>query len=176
MTWTWFDFAVIGVVGLSGLFAMARGFVKELISLAGWIVAAIVTFMTYKMVSAQVHTLVKSQTIADIGSGIVIFIVVLVVWGLLTHWFVKRLPGGTFGFIDGFLGLVFGLARGALLVVLAYLLLQVAFKDAMPDWVAKAKTKEYLDQGKTFLERVNPEEWLERGRKAIEDRNKKTTP
>ena len=74
------------------------------------------------------------------------------------------------------LGLVFGLARGALLVVLAYLLLQVAFKDAMPDWVAKAKTKEYLDQGKTFLERVNPEEWLERGRKAIEDRNKKTTP
>ena len=36
----WFDFAVIGVVALSGLLAMARGFVKELISLAGWIVAA----------------------------------------------------------------------------------------------------------------------------------------
>lgn len=176
MSWTWFDFAVIGVVGLSGLLAMARGFVKELISLAGWIIAAIVTFMTYKLVSGPVQGIVKSQTIADIGSGIVIFIVVLVIWGLLTHWFVKRLPGGTFGFVDGILGLVFGLARGALLVVLAYLLLQVAFKDAMPEWVTKAKTKEYLDEGAKFLQRVNPEDWLERGRKAIEDHNKKTTP
>jgi len=172
----WFDFVVIGVVALSGLLAMARGFVKELISLAGWIVAAIVTFLTYKHLSGPVQGIVKSQTIADIGSGIVIFLVVLVIWGLATHWFVKRLPGGTFGFIDGFLGLVFGLARGALLVVLAYLLLGVAFKDAMPAWVTQAKTKEYLDQGKVFLERLNPEEWLERGRKVIEDRNKTPPP
>src|SRR5262249_28735710 len=40
----WFDFAVLGVLALSGLLAMARGFVKELLSLAGWIIAAIVTF------------------------------------------------------------------------------------------------------------------------------------
>ena len=88
----WFDFVIIGVVALSGLLAMARGFVKELISLAGWIVAAIVTFMTYKYLSAPVNNIVKSQTIADIGSGIVIFLVVLIAWGLATHWFVKRLP------------------------------------------------------------------------------------
>ena len=75
----WFDFVVIGVVALSGLLAMARGFVKELISLAGWIVAAIVTFLTYKYVSEHVKGIVKSQTIADIGSGIVIFLVVLVI-------------------------------------------------------------------------------------------------
>ena len=60
--------------------------------------------------------------------------------------------------------------------VLAYLLLQVAFKDALPTWVSAAKTKDYLDQGAKFLERLNPEEWLERGRKAIEDRNNRTTP
>ena len=64
MTWTWFDFAVIGVVGLSGLFAMARGFVKELISLAGWIVAAIVTFLV----------VVSGIVVAGVGSA---------VWGLL---------------------------------------------------------------------------------------------
>lgn len=172
----WFDFVVIGVVALSGLLAMSRGFVKELISLAGWIIAAIVTFLTYKYVSEPVFEIVKSRTIADIGSGIVIFLVALVVWGLATHWIVKRLPGGTFGFVDGFVGLVFGLARGALLVVLAYLLLGVAFKDAMPQWVSQAKTKAYLDQGKEFLERLNPEQWLERGRKAIEDRDRKPPP
>jgi len=170
----WFDFAVIGVLALSGLLAMARGFVKELLSLAGWIVAAIVTFMALPYVRDPVRNIVKSQTIADIGSGIVIFLVVLVICGLVTSWITRKMPGGTFGFLDGLLGLVFGLARGALLVALAYLLLEFAFKkESLPTWVQEAKTKPYLDDGAAVLRRLNPEEWFERGRKAIEDGTKK---
>lgn len=170
----WFDFAVIGVLALSGLLAMARGFVKELLSLAGWIIAAIVTFMALPYVREPVRNIVKSQTIADIGSGIVIFLVVLVICGIITHALTRRLPSGTFGFVDGVLGLIFGLARGALLVALAYLLLNVAFKsDNLPPWVTEAKTKPYLDQGSDILKRLNPEEWFEKGRKAIEDGTKK---
>jgi membrane protein required for colicin V production len=170
----WFDFAVLGVLALSGLLAMARGFVKELLSLMGWIIAAIVTFITLPYVRDPVRDLVKSQTIADIGAGIVIFLVVLVICGFITGWLTRKMPGGTFGFLDGLLGLVFGLARGALLVALAYVLLQVAFKsDNLPPWVVQAKTKPYLDEGADLLRRLNPEEWFEKGRKAIEDGTKK---
>jgi membrane protein required for colicin V production len=170
----WFDFAVIGLLALSALLAMLRGFVKELLSLAGWIIAALVTFMALPYVREPVRNIVKSQTIADIGSGIVIFLVVLVICGIVTHALTRRLPTGTFGFVDGILGLVFGLARGALLVSLAYLLLNFAFKsDNLPPWVLEAKTKPYLDQGADILKRMNPEEWFERGRKAIEDETKK---
>ena len=167
----WFDFAVLGLLALSGVLAMARGFVKELLSLAGWIVAAIVTFLALPHVSPLALKLVKSKTIADIGTGIVIFLVVLVLCGLITHALTRRLPSGTFGFVDGLFGLVFGLARGALLVSLAYLLLNFAFKsDNLPPWVLEAKTKPYLDQGSDLLKRLNPEEWFEKGRKAIEER------
>lgn len=167
----WFDFAVLGLLALSGLLAMARGFVKELLSLAGWIIAALVTFMALPYVREPVRDIVKSQTIADIGSGIVIFLVVLVICGVITHALTRRLPSGTFGFVDGLLGLVFGLARGALLVSLAYLLLNFAFKsDNLPPWVLEAKTKPYLDQGADILRKLNPEEWFEKGRKAIEER------
>ena len=170
----WFDFAVIGVLALSGLLAMARGFVKELLSLAGWIIAAIVTFMALPHVREPVRNIVKSQTIADIGSGIVIFLVVLVICGLITHALTRRLPSGTFGFVDGLMGLVFGLARGALLVALAYLLINVAFKsDNLPPWVTEAKTKPYLDQGSEILKRLNPEEWFAKGLKTFEDETKK---
>ena len=173
----WFDFTVIGVVALSGLLAMARGFIKELLSLIGWIVAAFVTFLALPYVREPVRNIVKSQTIADIGSGIVIFLVVLVLCGIFTHQLTRRLPSGTFGFVDGLAGLVFGLARGALLVALAYLLIQVAFKENnLPTWVTEARTKEYLDQGAQILRRLNPEDWFERGRKAIEDNTKKTPP
>jgi membrane protein required for colicin V production len=171
---TWFDFAVIGVVALSGLLAMARGFVRELLSLAGWIIAAIVTFVALPHARGPVKDVVGSQTIADIGSGIVIFLVVLVISGFATAWITRRMPGGTFGFLDGLLGLAFGLVRGALLVALAYLLLQYAFKDEnMPDWVTQAKTKEYLQQGAEILKKLNPEEWFEKSRKMIEDGTKK---
>lgn len=167
----WFDFAVLGLLALSALLAMARGFVKELLSLAGWIIAALVTFMALPYVREPVRNIVKSQTIADIGSGIVIFLVVLVICGIITHALTRRLPSGTFGFVDGLLGLAFGLARGALLVSLAYLLLNFAFKsDNLPPWVLEAKTKPYLDQGADILKRLNPEEWFEKGRKAIEER------
>ena len=167
----WVDFAVIGLLALSGLLAMARGFVKELLSLAGWIVAAIVTFLALPHVSPLALKLVKSKTIADIGTGIVIFLVVLVLCGLITHALTRRLPSGTFGFVDGLFGLVFGLARGALLVSLAYLLLNFAFKsDNLPPWVLEAKTKPYLDQGSDILRRLNPEDWFEKGRTAIEER------
>jgi membrane protein required for colicin V production len=170
----WFDFAVLGILALSALLAMARGFVKELLSLAGWIIAALVTFMALPYVREPVRNIVKSQTIADIGSGIVIFLVVLVICGVITHALTRRLPSGTFGFVDGLMGLVFGLARGALLVSLAYLLLNFAFKsDNLPPWVLEAKTKPYLDQGADILKRLNPEEWFEKGRKAIEDETKK---
>jgi membrane protein required for colicin V production len=170
----WFDFAVLGVLALSGLLAMARGFVKELLSLAGWIIAAIVTFLVLPHVREPVRNIVKSQTIADIGSGIVIFLVVLVICGLITHALTRRLPSGTFGFVDGLLGLVFGLLRGALLVSLAYLLLNFAFKsDNLPPWVQEAKTKPYLDQGADILKRLNPEEWFAKGLKTFEDETKK---
>jgi len=172
----WFDFTVIGVLALSGLLAMARGFVKELLSLAGWIIAAIVTFMALPYVRDPVRNIVKSQTIADIGAGIVIFLVVLVICGFITSWITRRMPGGTFGFLDGLLGLVFGLARGALLVALAYVLIQEAFKDKPPEWVAEAKTKPYLDEGSALLKRLNPGEWVDRGRKAIEERKSPQSP
>ena len=153
----WFDFAVLGVLALSALLAMARGFVKELLSLAGWIIAAIVTFLALPYVREPVRNLVKSQTIADIGAGIVIFLVVLVICGFITGWLTRRMPGGTFGFLDGLLGLVFGVARGALLVALAFLLLKFAFKENnLPNWVVEAKTKPYLEEGAALLQRLNP--------------------
>ena len=128
--------------------------------------------MTYKMVVLRCIRLVKSQTIADIGSGIVIFIVVLVVGA--AHALVRQTAARRhLRFHRRIPWARLRSARGALLVVLAYLL-QVAFKDACG--LMQGEDKEYLDQGKTFLERMNPEEWLERGRKMIEDRNKKSTP
>ncbi len=166
----WFDIAVIGVVALSTLLATFRGFIKEILSLIGWVGAAVVTFVTLDKVRPYARQVVQSETVADIGAGVLIFLAVLVVWAFLSGFVTRRLRGGALGFVDGFFGLVYGAARGALLVAIAYVLLQLAYKENnMPPWVGAAITKPYLETGAAWLRRVSPEEWFERGRKAIED-------
>ncbi len=170
----WLDFAIIGIIALSGLLAMARGMVRETLSLIGWVIAAVVTFIALPYAREPVRQIVKSQTIADIGTGIVIFLVVLLICALLTSWITRRIPGGTFGFVDGVLGLLFGLARGAVLVALAYLLMQIAFKENnLPSWVAEAKTRPWMEQGADILRRLSPEDWFEKARKGLEEAPKR---
>ncbi len=165
----WFDIAIIGVVGLSALLAMFRGFIKEMLSLIGWVGAAIVTFLVLPYARPYARQIVKNETVADIGAGVVVFLIVLIVWAFLSGFVTRRLRGGAFGFVDGFFGLVYGVARGALLVAIGYLLLQFAYKDNMPAWATAAVTKPYLERGVAILKELSPEEWFEKGRKAIED-------
>jgi membrane protein required for colicin V production len=169
MTWTdGFDIAVIGLVALSGLVAMARGMVKEALALVGWILAAVVTWIAIRNdASAPVRRVIKDNTIADIATGIVIFLVVLMVCWVIIGWIMRRLPGGTFGIVDALLGLAFGLLRGALFVSLAYLLAEFALKDTMPKWVTDSRSHQWLVRGSTLIKNLNPEEWFAKGWDAI---------
>lgn len=173
---TWFDGVIIGAVALSGLLAMARGMVHEAFSLAGWLLAAILTFIALKQgVSFPVRRLLGSVLIADIGTGILIFLAVLVVFSLLTGWIVRRLPEGRFGFLDRLLGLAFGLARGVLLVLLVYVLLLQVFderKNTMPRAIKDGVTNRYLKQGSEILLEKGGD-WLAWARRQIDTQLKK---
>jgi membrane protein required for colicin V production len=172
----WLDYVIIGIVGLSGLLALMRGFLKEILALVGWVGAALATFFGLPYLSPHARELIKSETIADVGSGVLIFIVFLVVWAFATGLVTKRIGDGTLGFVDRVLGFFFGVLRGALLVVLAYLLAQIAFKENnMPAWIQEAKTRPIMEEGARIIQRITPEDWLERGKKALEDLQGKKT-
>jgi membrane protein required for colicin V production len=161
---TWFDWAVIGVVALSGLLAFSRGFIREMLALAGWVVAGLVTYYTLPSLAPMALQVIDSPTVAPIAAGVIVFLLTLLVFGFISHYIATAVHANhAFGFLDRILGLGFGLVRGALLVSLAYLMLNHVFgKGTPPDWFAKAELGPSLKRGEQAIRSVTPENWLER--------------
>jgi membrane protein required for colicin V production len=118
---TWVDLAVLAVLVISALLAFMRGLVREVLGLGAWIGAIFVGVWALPRVRPQFQQwLGFSPWIDPIAFGVV-FIIALIVLMLLSGWIGALVRGSPMGGIDRTLGLVFGLARGAALCILAYI-------------------------------------------------------
>ncbi len=146
---TLFDGILIGLMLVSGLLAMVRGFSREALSIASWLLAALAAYSFYKTVSPMVAPYTKaissSQTVADIAAAALIFIVVLIVVSLVTMKIADFIVDSKIGPLDRTLGFVFGAVRGALLVVVGLLFVNWLMPENQPSWVADAKSKPMLE-------------------------------
>lgn len=117
------DLVILAVLALSMLFGLWRGFVSEVLSLACWIAAFWVAWAFGDEVAAFYGGFLREPTACIIAGYLTCFLGVVVV-GALLGWMVRRLlsHGGLRGG-DRFLGLLFGMARGLLLVTFAVLML-----------------------------------------------------
>jgi membrane protein required for colicin V production len=155
------DIGVLVVIGLSALLALGRGLIKEILSLFGWVGAAIATYLIYFHVPAVrefARKQIAEQVFADIATAVVVFTVALIVLGIINHFVVSRIPTGFLGPLDKSLGLVFGLARGALLVAVAYILLEYVLPNRA-DWppvIQEARTEPYAAKAASYLKGVIP--------------------
>lgn len=118
----WADFCIIGIILLSTAMSFARGFVKESISLLTWITAIWVGLKFSPMLAELMKNAVETPSVRLIASFLALFIAVLVIGGLLnfiiSHIVHKTGLSGT----NRLIGMVFGLARGILIVGLVILL------------------------------------------------------
>lgn len=121
------DGVVALVIVLSALLAYSRGLVREALAIAGWIVAGILAFIF----APQAEPLIKEvpvvgDFIADscelsmIGAFAAVFAVALIAASLITPLFSSLVQRSALGGLDQGLGFLFGVARGVLLVAIAY--------------------------------------------------------
>ncbi|MGH8215572.1 MAG: CvpA family protein [Rhodanobacteraceae bacterium] len=117
------DILILAVLALSMLFGLWRGFVGEVLSLACWIAAFWVAWAFGDQVARFYDGFLREPTACIIAGYVTCFLGVVIV-GALLGWMVRRLVShGGLGGGDRFLGLLFGLARGGLLVTFAVLML-----------------------------------------------------
>jgi membrane protein required for colicin V production len=165
------DLGVIAVVVLSAIFAFARGFVREALSIVAWVGAAAITLygfnLVYALIDPHVHNPLLSQVIAGFG----LFVVSLVVLTIITGFLARMVRSSGLSPIDRTLGFIFGLARGALLVCLAYLLLDLTLpqQSDRPVWIREAKSGAYLHEGADTLKGFLPESLKARTTEAAGD-------
>ena len=172
---TLFDGVLIGLILVSGLLAMIRGFSREVLSVASWVVAALAALYFYKSLSPFAYNYTKSisdsQTVADIAAAAGIFIIALIVVSVITMKIADFIVDSKIGPLDRTLGFVFGAVRGALLVVVGLLFFNWLVPENQPGWVANAKSKPMLesigeglvellpdDPEKSIIDRLKPQD------------------
>jgi membrane protein required for colicin V production len=146
---TTFDFAIIGVIILSGYFAYSRGFVREALSIAAWINASFVAVYTFPYVLPLFEKVLPKGVIANVSASAVVFILALMVLHMISNSLARRVKDSSLSPVDRTLGLIFGLARGMIMVCIAYIALAWMLptgKDR-PRWFADARSISYLEAG-----------------------------
>ncbi|MGB8817079.1 MAG: CvpA family protein [Rhizobiaceae bacterium] len=155
---TLLDGILLAITLFSGVLAMVRGFSREVLSVASWLVAAATAFYFYKQAVPFVQPYVDNQLLAQAAAAGAIFLVTLVIATVITMKIADFIIDSSVGALDRTLGFVFGAARGVLLVVVAMLFFNWLAQNNQPTWITNAKSKPLLDSLGQQLVSLLPED------------------
>ncbi len=138
---TWVDLVVSGVLAISALLAFMRGFVREVLGIGAWIgAAALAVWANPRILPTFDGWLHAYPGFAQPVAFGVVFLGTLIVLLIISHAIGKAVRRSVLGGLDRTLGLLFGLARGAALVVLAYIVVGMVLPvDRWPEPVLQAR-------------------------------------
>ncbi|WP_162917293.1 CvpA family protein [Dongia deserti] len=169
---------MLAIIALSTLLALGRGFVKEVLSIFGWIGAAIGTFVIFFYVP-QVRQFANQQIaeplLADIAAAVSLFVILLIVLGFFNHAISSRVHASSLGPLDKSLGLVFGLARGIVLVALAHMAMAdwlLPSAQQRPEVIRQARTEPYVAMAATFIKDLIPQDLKDRASAILDEGSK----
>jgi membrane protein required for colicin V production len=161
---TAFDIGALAVIGFSVLIGFLRGVIKETLTIVTWLGAGVVAFFAFPYGRELARRTIETEWLADAAALCVVFVVPLIALKVAAEIVADHIPGGTLGTVDRFAGAVFGAARGAVVVCVAYLALAVlAAPEDHPEWVKEALILPYVKDGAVLLTRLMPEGFAVRG-------------
>jgi membrane protein required for colicin V production len=153
------DIILLTVMLISALLAMVRGFMREVLSIAAWVLAAVATLYLY----ARLLPLAKSYFNNDlVAAGAVIggtFLGTLLIVTIITTRISDMILDSRIGALDRTLGFLFGLGRGLIIVVVAFLFFDwLVPAKSQPEWVRGAKSKVVLQGTGDWLKSMLPDD------------------
>jgi membrane protein required for colicin V production len=157
---TLLDILLLVVMLVSGLLAMVRGFMREVLSIAAWGVAAIAAIAF----SGRLVPFVKSyvslgDTAVNVIAAAIVFLIVLLIVSVITVRISDMILDSRVGALDRTLGFLFGLGRGLIIVVVAFLFFAwLVPPKAQPVWVQNAKSRVVLQSTGQWLMSMLPDD------------------
>jgi len=161
-----FDIAAISVLIISGVFALRRGLVGEIMALGTWIIASVFTFSFFPLVRPLIDDKIQNGMLADAATGLGLFCLAIIVLVPVCDFLNDFVKGPTFSSVDRSLGFVFGLLRGFIIMCLIFMIMIYIWPEdtdnneetSQPEWLANAKTKPAFSYGVDLLKSLVPED------------------
>lgn len=153
----WADYIILLIIAFSAVISVIRGFVREFLSLAGWILAIWLAFVYASQVSRLFEQLIETPSLRMAVAFGVIFLVVLVLVSMVNVFFAKLIKTTGLSGTDRSLGFVFGLLRGVLIVGVVALL--ASFTPVSQDtWWKESKLVPYFERVGEWIKSFLPDQ------------------
>ncbi|MFC0200738.1 CvpA family protein [Paracoccus rhizosphaerae] len=157
------DAVVAAVIILSAILAWSRGFVRESLAILGWIAAAILAFLfapAVRPMIAQLPVLDRfmgdSCELATIAGFAVVFALALVVFSIITPLFSSVVQRSALGGVDQGMGFIFGVARGILLVAIAFIVYDRVMTSQQVAMVENSRSAQVFERMRTQMDEQIP--------------------
>ncbi len=150
----WVDLVVLALMLVSGLLGAVRGLVREVLGVAAWVAAVVVAspYGLFPYVAPWVRRQISDPGIADAVAFGGVFLVALIILWLVARTVSGAVRGSALGGLDRSMGLLFGLGRGAALLVVAYILLGIGLAiEQWPAPVLEARSLPIIHRGAEWL-------------------------
>jgi membrane protein required for colicin V production len=156
---TLLDIMLIVVMLVSGLLAMVRGFMREVLSILAWILAAGATLYAYAKLLPVAKQYFNNDIVAAVAVIGGVFLLTLLVVSVITVRISDAVLDSRVGALDRSLGFLFGLARGLVIVVVAFMFFSWLVPERnQPEWVKSAKSRVVLSGTGQWLISMLPED------------------
>lgn len=159
------DAVVAGVIILSAILAWSRGFVRESLAILGWIAAAVLAFLfaaAVRPMIAQLPVLDRflgdSCELATIAGFAVVFALALVVFSIVTPLFSSVVQRSALGGVDQGMGFLFGVARGILLVAIAFIVYDRVMTSQQVAMVENSRSAQVFERMRGQMDEQIPDD------------------
>jgi len=156
----WIDIVIIALIILSAVLSLFRGFVKEALALASWLVAFWVAMVFHEDLAAVLSQWLEEPSVQKIAAFSILFISVLLLGALVNYLAGKLVDKTGLTGTDRMLGVVFGVARGGVIVAVLVLL---AGLTALPQdsWWQESRFLGYFQDFAIWIHDLIPEGMLD---------------
>lgn len=179
------DILVLVVLLISALIAFLRGVIREILTITGVVGGLVAAYFGGPLLAPHMHGwlgveegveperlfgILPYDIVADALSYGAIFIIVVIVLSVLSHFLAEGARSVGLGAVDRSLGFVFGLLRGIVLLGLLYLPVHLFIdQDSKDAWFGSSKTHFYLERVASAMAEFIPEDAVEEAEKNIQE-------
>jgi len=153
------DLVYLGITILSLIKCYSKGFVLSVLAMVKWLVAYIITIISFPRIKPYVKDIIDNEYILDVVLGFIIFVIVVFLVLLINRGISKAIKYTGLGSLDTIFGFFFGFVRSYIISICIFSAINIVYNyDKWPINVDKSFIFPYLEKGSNYLLKEFPNE------------------